>query len=171
MDLSAGGERIQTTSEHPFAVEGKGWVKAGLLHPGDQVATQTGHLATLKHVEVRNETHLVYNLEVEGTHKYFVGNYSLLVHNGEEDYVPQPRPGQLLSQELKTNGFFDRWDAPPWDTWIWYGELGHIINVPANKAIEVILVSWIPPVFLELAQAGINAHPFSAINWIEEAFT
>ncbi|MDY3557155.1 polymorphic toxin-type HINT domain-containing protein [Gemmata sp. JC717] len=37
-----GGERIRTTPEHPFWVDGKGWTAAGALGAGDRIATLSG---------------------------------------------------------------------------------------------------------------------------------
>ncbi|MDY3562331.1 HINT domain-containing protein [Gemmata sp. JC673] len=37
-----GGERIRTTPEHPFWVDGKGWTAAGSLAAGDRIATLSG---------------------------------------------------------------------------------------------------------------------------------
>lgn len=41
-DVVAGQEVLHTTDEHPFRVEGKGWVIARQLAPGDRLATKNG---------------------------------------------------------------------------------------------------------------------------------
>jgi hypothetical protein len=69
------GLSVETTSEHPFFIEGQGWVEAGKLKAGARVAARDGDKsATLERVERRPGKRLVYNFEVEGTHSYFVGD-------------------------------------------------------------------------------------------------
>ncbi len=74
---------IDTTSNHPFYVIGKGWVAAGDLAVGDEVYNLDGTTSTIlgSKVEVLGEPLLVYNLEVEDLHSYFVGCVPVLVHN------------------------------------------------------------------------------------------
>ena len=78
---------IDTTANHPFYVIGKGWVAAGDLAVGDEVFNLDGTTSTIlgSEIEVLDEPILVYNLEVEDFHSYFVGCVPVLVHN----YKPQ----------------------------------------------------------------------------------
>ncbi|MEV0949670.1 polymorphic toxin-type HINT domain-containing protein [Promicromonospora sp. NPDC050249] len=80
--LTVDGAKLSTTAEHPFWVDGRGWVDAGDLKPGDVLVTPDG-VATLdrKLVEQRGET--VYNFRVEGLHNYYAlaGETPVLVHN------------------------------------------------------------------------------------------
>ena len=78
---------IDTTTNHPFYVIGKGWVAAGDLAVGDEVFNLDGTTSTIlgSEIEVLDEPILVYNLEVEDFHSYFVGCVPVLVHN----YKPQ----------------------------------------------------------------------------------
>lgn len=95
-------ELVKTTPEHPFAVKGKGYVAAGRLQPGDVLETQDGKVVTVERTEVHNEPQLVYNLEVENAHNFFVGQNAMLVHNGG-DCVPKlsdPLPNGLGSRRL-----------------------------------------------------------------------
>jgi hypothetical protein len=57
-----------------------------------------------------------------------------------------------------SQGFFDKWNIPPWDTWIWYTRL------PDDR---VVLYSWVPPEFLRLAQQGVSANPEQCIRWLD----
>lgn len=74
---------IDTTANHPFYVIGKGWVAAGDLAVGNEVYNLDGTTSTIigSEVEVLDEPVLVYNLEVEDFHSYFVGCVPVLVHN------------------------------------------------------------------------------------------
>ena len=74
---------IDTTTNHPFYVIGKGWVAAGDLAESDEVYNLDGTTSTILGFEivVLDEPVLVYNLEVEDFHSYFVGCVPALVHN------------------------------------------------------------------------------------------
>jgi hypothetical protein len=53
--------------------------------------------------------------------------------------------------EVSSNGFFDVNNVPPWDIWVDYSDR--------------TLVSWVPPLFIEAAQLGIDANPEECIQW------
>ncbi len=74
---------IDTTTNHPFYVINKGWVAAGDLKSGDEVYNLDGSTAVVidSELEKLDEPVLVYNLEVEDFHTYFVGYEPVLVHN------------------------------------------------------------------------------------------
>ncbi len=74
-------ETITATPGHPFWVEGQGWVEARDLRLGATVQTAEHGLATLSATLSRNGRTTVYNLEVDGTHTYFVGETGAWVHN------------------------------------------------------------------------------------------
>lgn len=80
---TADGETIDTTTNHPFYVENKGWVAAGDLEVGDVLVTADGNEVEVTDLELEKlaEPILVYNLEVEDFHTYFVGEFGVLVHN------------------------------------------------------------------------------------------
>jgi hypothetical protein len=79
----AGGaiETIDVTAPHPFQVEGRGWVPAGELEPGDQVVTADGGALEVASTEDSGRSDTVYNFEVEEFHTYFVGQGAAWVHN------------------------------------------------------------------------------------------
>ncbi len=52
-------------------------------------------------------------------------------------------------------GFFDAYDAPPWDTWIWWLE-------PAY------LIAWVPLAFVPLAQWGMDVNSTDCVRWLDE---
>ncbi len=85
-ELDIDGEIIQCTETHPFQVKGKGWVDACELVPGDVVYTKDWNTATVNSIGLLelDEPVEVFNFEVEDCHTYFVGNLSILVHNGCE---------------------------------------------------------------------------------------
>ena len=81
--LSINGEVIETTDEHPFYVENRGFVGVGSLKTGDKVRLQSGVTATVDSVEKiqLEEPIQVYNFEVEDFHTYYVSEQQVLVHN------------------------------------------------------------------------------------------
>ena len=81
--VKAGEVEIETTREHPFWVEGKGFVQAGNLQCGDALRLATGEEAKVEGVweEVQDKKVPVYNFEVADYHTYFVSELGVLVHN------------------------------------------------------------------------------------------
>jgi len=80
--ISAGNEVINVTTEHPFYVIGKGWKKAKDLQVHDNLKSLDGktQIKVLKINQV-NQTVLVYNVEVDFNHNYFITRSTILVHN------------------------------------------------------------------------------------------
>ncbi|WGZ96377.1 MAG: polymorphic toxin-type HINT domain-containing protein [Candidatus Thiothrix putei] len=79
---SVSGETVITTSdEHPFFVEGKGWIRADELQTGDQLVSLKGDRLTLKGSERIDSAIEMYNLEVADFHTYAVSDQELWVHN------------------------------------------------------------------------------------------
>ena len=107
--VRAGDEVLYTTDVHPFWVEGKGWIKAAELTTGMRLRSEGGEmLAVASNVRTDAATffagytapaqspgirrasldasgalpfEVVHNIEVDGTHNYFVGKGEVLVHN------------------------------------------------------------------------------------------
>src|SRR3954451_18824028 len=74
-------------------------------------------------------------------------------------------PDEELSDgaaEVETRGFFDAFNAPPWDTWV-----GLFEDDRENRS--PYLVSWVPPAFIDLASAGIWVNPEECIVWLDAA--
>lgn len=109
-DAEGREQTIRVTDEHPVAVEGRDFVPARLLQPGDPLPEFVEHNSVV--IANVGEDHpegvIVYNLEVEGVHTYFVraeGSDAepLWVHNNcvFDDAVGRWRDrttGQLVSE-------------------------------------------------------------------------
>jgi len=80
-DADGAIEEIDVTAPHPFRVEGRGWVPAGELEPGDQVESADGGELEVAGLEETGRTDTVYNFEVEEFHTYFVDDGAAWVHN------------------------------------------------------------------------------------------
>ncbi|MCR9143039.1 MAG: TIGR04388 family protein [bacterium] len=103
----ADGTKVETTWNHPFYISGRGWTEVKDLRVGDvsiaantmggdamlaggaprqtaslTVAEQNSQRITRIRKDRRDE--IVYNIEVDGDHTYFVSESNILVHN----YVP-----------------------------------------------------------------------------------
>lgn len=81
--LVINGEKIDTTTNHPFFVEDLGFISAKDLQVGDELRLYDGSTASVESIEIEvlDEPVFVYNFEVEDWHTYFVGELSILVHN------------------------------------------------------------------------------------------
>jgi hypothetical protein len=101
----AGGavETLEVTAPHPFWIEGRGWVAAGQLQPGDQVAGAGGDLRVVEN-QATGRTTTVYNFEVEEFHTYFVGAGAAWVHNDCKDKKEEPKPKKDKKTGEKCNG-------------------------------------------------------------------
>ena len=97
------GETIETTTEHPFYVHGRGFIKAEQLTLATSIVTRAGPSVTpvtkpllqAKFVGGRVLPTTVYNLNVADFHTYFVGRTGggLWVHNANCPYNGDPFPG------------------------------------------------------------------------------
>ena len=81
--ITIGGGKITTTTEHPFYVKGKGWVRAKNLLDTDILVCYNGDELKIESVQIDYADNAVqtYNFEVEGNHNYYVGDVSVLAHN------------------------------------------------------------------------------------------
>ncbi|WP_289356241.1 polymorphic toxin-type HINT domain-containing protein [Paenibacillus sp. S-12] len=81
--LHVGEQLIETTDNHPFWVEGKGWVFADELQVGDKLQKADGSNLTIDNVESvkLDESVTVYNFTVADFHTYYVTNLGVWVHN------------------------------------------------------------------------------------------
>lgn len=83
MHLTINGEEIVTTDNHPFYVQGRGFIEAGKLLIGDKLISINGEDLVIEKffIEETTEPVDVYNFQVEDYHTYFVGNCTVWVHN------------------------------------------------------------------------------------------
>jgi len=56
--------------------------------------------------------------------------------------------------QASSGGFFNVDNVPPWDIWVTYEGR--------------VLISWVPPGLIELAQMGIDVNPENCIQWIDQ---
>jgi hypothetical protein len=84
-EIELGGRVIETTSEHPFFVEERGWLPGSQLRVGDRVVGHDGKTTAIDRIAETDRGATVYNITVEEDHTYFVGGedwgFSVWVHN------------------------------------------------------------------------------------------
>ena len=117
IDLQIASERepIGTTSNHPFWSEDRqDWVQAGSLKVGERLRYYTANkeadyqLTTLTSVLPRPGPEAVYNLTVEGTHTYLVGESGVLVHNAAKyGSAGEYEIAQIGNSRASHGGVFD----------------------------------------------------------------
>ena len=73
--------RIESSDNHPFWVEGQGWVDSVKLIRGMKVPSFSGEMLTVVNVETLGRTAKTYNLTVDDFHTFFAGHASAYVHN------------------------------------------------------------------------------------------
>lgn len=108
--LTINGEKIVTTDNHPFYVQGRGFIEAGNLLVGDKLISVNGEDLVIEKffIEETSEPVKVYNFQVEDYHTYFVGGCAVWVHNAE--YVGA-NGTQTPSKTLWQNGKTERVDV------------------------------------------------------------
>ncbi len=81
--MHVGEQIIETTDNHPFWVEGNGWVFADELQVGNKLQKADGSNLTIDKVEFLklDESVTVYNFTVADFHTYYVTDIGIWVHN------------------------------------------------------------------------------------------
>jgi hypothetical protein len=81
LKLAGRDETIGVTYGHPiWSLDRGDWIAAGALRPGERLAAAAG-AAVVESVIAQRGERRVYNLSVEGDHRYLVGESGILAHN------------------------------------------------------------------------------------------
>ena len=88
IDIFVGVQKISCTTDHPFWVEGRGWVLAFQLKEGMALQNREGERLVIDVVRRRDEVTQVFNVEIDGLHTYFVSDLEILSHNMCGDFTP-----------------------------------------------------------------------------------
>lgn len=109
---SAGGT-VRATAEHPFWVDGKGWVAAADLRSGMQLVTPQHETVTVTGVEAQATFCTTWNLSVGGDHSYYVkaAGLPVLVHNTN----PGPRVFIVYEVKLPNGKYYVGRASIAWD--------------------------------------------------------
>jgi hypothetical protein len=89
-------ETITTTEEHPFYVDGQGWLPAGEIATGTVVSgPKSENDISIVGIHVNKDPQYAYNLTVDTDHTYFVGKTNMWVHNAcDFSKVPKSPKGK-----------------------------------------------------------------------------
>jgi hypothetical protein len=80
-NIQVGGQTIESTFNHPFYVEGKGWTFVKDLKVGDLLVQSDGNTLKIDGIELEHKHVTVYNMTVDEFHTYFVSDLGIWVHN------------------------------------------------------------------------------------------
>jgi hypothetical protein len=67
--------------------------------------------------------------------------------------------------ELETDGFFDVYNTPPWDTWIGFFQ----DQADPEWSYANYLIAWAPPTLIGVVERGIRVNPEDCIKWLNES--
>jgi RHS repeat-associated protein len=123
-EVILGGEWIETTPEHPFYVEDKGWVEAEDLKIGDEVRQADGTTGRVWLKWNVYKTQEMYNLTVDTAHTFFVGEGQWLVHN-TCPIIGKPQTSTTLEHQIKN-----------WEIAVDYANSGRYDVVFINKEVK-----------------------------------
>jgi RHS repeat-associated protein len=104
VDEDGNEDVIEATPEHPFHVNGDGWVGAGRLHVGDHVDHREAGLLVVQRVERNSLRQSTFNFEVADLHTYFVGTSGAWVHNNGKSKSSKP-PSMAARRAALERGF------------------------------------------------------------------
>lgn len=93
--ITVNGEKIISTYDHPYFVQGRGFINAEALWIGAEFVDNNGNKFCVEEVyrqTLDNESEKVYNFKVDEYHTYFVGSTSVLVHNANYNESRPPPP-------------------------------------------------------------------------------
>ncbi|WP_239551401.1 polymorphic toxin-type HINT domain-containing protein, partial [Paenibacillus elgii] len=79
--IHVGDQVIESTFNHPFWVEGKGWTFVKDLKVGDLLVRSEGNTLKIESIELEHKQVTVYNMTVDEFHTYFVSDLGIWVHN------------------------------------------------------------------------------------------
>ena len=74
-------ESYEVSDNHPFWVDGVGWIDSIDLKHGMKIPSYNGGFLTVSKILALNRSPTTYNFEVEGFNTYFVGEQGAWVHN------------------------------------------------------------------------------------------
>ncbi len=82
-DADGETEVFFVTDDHPWFIEGVGWVETAALTPGQRIETADDRGLTILDIAITDRVERAYNLTVAGPHTFLVGEDGAVVHNCE----------------------------------------------------------------------------------------
>jgi RHS repeat-associated protein len=81
-DADGEAEVFEVTNDHPWYIEGAGWVETQHLQVGQHIETADDRGLTILDLARTDRVERIYNLTVDGPHTFLVGKDRAVVHNG-----------------------------------------------------------------------------------------
>ena len=107
VDIDLDGETISATRHHPFWVErSNGWLAAQDLGQGIELFSGSQGPVRIKSAEIHSRKSTTFNLEISGTHNYFVGQAGVLVHNGSDPQNPEQRQSDFADSTRRQSTIY-----------------------------------------------------------------
>jgi hypothetical protein len=107
------GGPIGCTTAHPFWSEDRGrFVGASDLRVGERLRTERAGVRRVTALTPRPGRAVVYNLEVDAEHAYFVSPWGVLVHNSSPSSTPVRAPDGARVLETDPGGRWVRYEGP-----------------------------------------------------------
>jgi hypothetical protein len=100
-------DELGVSAEHPFWVKAKGWTAAAELKSDSEVQDAHGEWLQVGSLEPQSDEQITYNLSVEGSHSFFVGENWAWVHNNKCNIDFGLKPANDIYQKglhVKVNG-------------------------------------------------------------------
>src|SRR5690606_19175788 len=93
-ELTFNNKTVYVTAEHPICVNGKGRVRVKDLKAGDELQSSVKETSVrITSGILQERSVMMYNMEVDKNHNYFVSDDKILVHNKSiEDFEEEPVP-------------------------------------------------------------------------------
>ncbi|WP_294413328.1 polymorphic toxin-type HINT domain-containing protein [uncultured Ruminococcus sp.] len=104
--LTINDETLIATVDHPFYVNGHGFVRAEALCIGSQLMDVHGNICCVEHIfheKLYEEKRTVYNFQVDDYHTYHVGYQRILVHNADYEFSDTNYTRQGNDERLTIN--------------------------------------------------------------------
>lgn len=92
--IYVGNQVIESTYNHPFWVEGKGWQYVKDLKVGDLLVQSDGNTLRIDNIKLLHKQVRVYNMTVDDFHTFFVSDLSIWVHNTNLCIITIPGKGE-----------------------------------------------------------------------------
>ena len=100
LDVGGEAETFHATNDHPWKVEGKGWVETVDLKPGDRIDTGSGQDLVITSLALTDRVERTYNVTVADWHTFMVGEDQAVVHNADCFKI-----GSKIARQMGTRGW------------------------------------------------------------------
>ena len=91
-------ETFETTEDHPWWIDGRGWMKTNKLKAGTAISSMSGDIYKIVSIQKTKLMRRTFNIKVKENKSYFVGKKGIYVHNGPCDLLFNGLSDRKLNQ-------------------------------------------------------------------------